>query len=82
MEYATVQNNLGISYRNLAMVVDMFDNFQKAMKAYEEALKVYTLKDYPREYAMLQNNIGNIYAILAGLKMKTGFEQGIPMLTA
>ena len=82
MEYAATQNNLGISYRNLAMVVDMFANFEKAMEAYEEALKVYTLKDYPQEYAMLQNNIGNIYAILAGLKMKIGFEQGIPMLTA
>ena len=64
------------------MVVDMFENFQKAMKAYEEALKVYTLKDCPREYAMLQNNIGNIYAILAGLKMKMGFEEGRPMLSA
>ena len=52
------------------------------MQAYEEALKVYTLEEYPREYAMLQNNIGNIYAILAGLKIKMGFEQGIPMLTA
>ena len=60
----------------------MTDNFNKAMKAYEEALKIYTLKQYPHEYAMLQNNIGNIYSILAGLKMKVGFEQGTPMLSA
>lgn len=73
---------MGLSYTKLASIENAKENLNKAINAYEEALKVYTLKDYPREYAMLQNNIVNIYAILAGLKMKAGFEKGIPMLSA
>ena len=36
-----------------------------AIRACEEALKVYTLGSFPMDYGMTQNNLGNAYRILA-----------------
>jgi len=45
--------------------------FQKtAIEAYTEALKVYTLADYPMQYGMTQNNLGNAYNMLAEVEEK------------
>jgi len=38
--------------------------------AFEEALKVRTLKDFPIDYAGTQNNLGNAYQTLAEVKDK------------
>ncbi|MEM2930854.1 MAG: tetratricopeptide repeat protein, partial [Thermoproteota archaeon] len=42
----------------------------KAIKAYEEALKVYTRERFPMDYAMTQNNLGNAYRTLAEVEDK------------
>ena len=43
-----------------------------SITAFEEALRVYTLKDYPIDYAMTKNNLGNAYGTLAEVKDKEG----------
>ena len=37
------------------------ENLGKAMECYREALKVYRKEEYPVDYAMTQNNLGNAY---------------------
>ncbi|MDD2777267.1 MAG: tetratricopeptide repeat protein, partial [Methanocellales archaeon] len=46
-------------------------NCKKAIKAYNEALKVYTLERFPMDYAMTQNNLGAAYQTLAEVEAKT-----------
>src|SRR5450759_1282879 len=47
------------------------ENCKKAIQAYEEALKVYTLDRFPMQYAMTHNNLGNAYRTLAEVEAKT-----------
>jgi tetratricopeptide (TPR) repeat protein len=42
-----------------------------AITAYEEALKVYTLDRFPKDYAMTHNNLGNAYGTLAEVEATT-----------
>jgi len=49
VEYATTQNDLGNPYVDLAGVRDKESNLEKAINAYQEALKIYTVKRYPIE---------------------------------
>lgn len=69
LEYAGVQNSLGITYRKLAEMLygnHKADNYRSlALEAFEEALTVYTLEDFPVLYAVAYNNLGNIYFMLA-----------------
>ena len=46
------------------------DNSQRAVSAYEEALRVYTLEDFPMDYGMTQNNLGAAYGTLAEVEEK------------
>ncbi len=41
------------------------ENLKKAVLEYEEALKVYTIEQYPLNYALTQNNLENAYWSLA-----------------
>jgi len=41
-----------------------------AIRAYKEALKVYTLKDFPEDYGMTQNNLGTAYSTLGEVEEK------------
>lgn len=41
-----------------------------SIAAYQEALKVTTLKDFPMDYAVTQNNLGNAYRTLAEVEDK------------
>ena len=41
-----------------------------AIRAYDEALKVYTLERFPMDYAMTQNNLGVAYSSLAEVEAK------------
>ena len=41
----------------LSGVRDKESNLEKAIKAYQEALKIYTIESYPIDYAMTQNNL-------------------------
>jgi hypothetical protein len=50
LDYAVTQDNLGDVYSALAEVKDKEENLSKAARAYEEALKVYTLGRYPAQF--------------------------------
>ncbi|KAA0002677.1 MAG: hypothetical protein FE043_03775 [Thermoplasmata archaeon] len=73
--YALVHNNIGLAYVKLAYFTndknDMayFTNDKndilKAIRAYEEALKIRTAEEYPEGYATTQNNLGTAYVKLA-----------------
>ncbi|BAY13785.1 hypothetical protein [Calothrix sp. NIES-2098] len=68
-EVAEVQMNLGLVLQslvpfNLAQIAD-------SIKAYQEALRVFTAENYPQEYAILHNNIAIAYlSISAGMEQK------------
>jgi len=68
-DYAMTQNNLGTAYGRLSEVEeeeeDKADNCKRAIKAFEEAMKVYTFGKFPYEYAMTQNNLGVAYRNLS-----------------
>ena len=49
---------------------DKADNCKKAIDAYTEALKVYTLERFPMQYAMTQNNLGNALRTLAEVEVE------------
>ncbi|MHC1630964.1 MAG: tetratricopeptide repeat protein, partial [Methanotrichaceae archaeon] len=44
-DYAEIQNNLGVAYKNLSEVRDKNQNLEQAIRSYEEALKVTTQKE-------------------------------------
>lgn len=60
-----------------------------SIAAYEEALKVYTLDRFPKDYAMTQNNLGNAYQTLAEVEDKaenckksiSAFEEALNIFT-
>ncbi|MFX1520573.1 MAG: tetratricopeptide repeat protein, partial [Promethearchaeota archaeon] len=46
-------------------------NCEKAIKACQEAIKIFPFKDFPIDYAKTQNNLGIAYGILAKVKDRT-----------
>jgi len=67
---ANVQVRLGNCLYKLALYEDERENRKKAIKAYQEALKVYTRQRFPMDYAMTQNNLGTAYSTLAEVEAK------------
>ena len=65
-----IQRKIGDIYWGLSQYLNKAANCKKAIKAYEEALKVYTLDRFPMDYAMTQNNLGNAYRTLAEVENK------------
>ena len=65
MDYAMIQNSLGNSYHQLAEYEGKVEKNQKALTAYQEALKVYTMERFPMVYGITQINIQAIYCVLA-----------------
>jgi len=70
MEYATTQNNLGMSYCVLAGMTKEERDFYNAIDAYSEALKVYTLEEQPMEYALTSSNLAIAYSLLSEISDK------------
>ncbi|WP_233467185.1 CHAT domain-containing protein [Dolichospermum flos-aquae] len=65
-EWARCQINLGIIYdeRNKIKGEKNPENYNLALTAYQEALKVYNPKNFPIEYAQIQYNLAITYEIL------------------
>jgi tetratricopeptide (TPR) repeat protein len=69
-QYGAIQNNLGNVYKTLASIHHSLKDespvqiWRKALVAYRESLKIYTIL-YPIMYANLQNNIGGMHQNLA-----------------
>jgi len=59
---------IGDTYGKLSGIRDTEPNLKKAIKAYEEALTIYTKEDFPVDYAMTQNNLGAAYGKLSGIR--------------
>jgi tetratricopeptide (TPR) repeat protein len=55
--YGYINNQRGICYYNLAMLKDTEENITRAIQAYEEALKIYTVEKYAVAYAETQHNL-------------------------
>lgn len=64
------QFNLGNTCMEIAEYKNIVNNCKKAIKAYQEALKVRTLEQFPMQYGMTQNNLGNAYRTLAEVEDK------------
>ncbi|MBD2514711.1 CHAT domain-containing protein [Nostoc sp. FACHB-973] len=66
-QWAMVQNHLGLSYLSLGLAyIDYYviagtESFEKAINCLNNALEVYTYRDYPKQWATIQNNLGEVY---------------------
>jgi len=69
-----------VAYKSIAESLDTFnypsvaefhqsqsDKLNNAINAFGEALNTFTIKKYPLDYAMAQNNLGTIYSLLASI---------------
>jgi tetratricopeptide (TPR) repeat protein len=67
-EYAILHNNIAIAYLSMPIAGENENLSNKhqelAVESLETALKQINLVDHPREYAMLQNNLGNTWQYL------------------
>ncbi len=75
IEVAEAQMNLGLVLQslvpfNLARIID-------CVKAYQQALQVFTWQDYPQEYAILYNNIAIAYLSLPLASEREYFCHGL-----
>ncbi len=55
--YAHIKNNEGICYSKLAEINNKEENLKKAIRAYEEALKICTVEKYPFYHNLVKSNI-------------------------
>ena len=60
------QNNLGNAYSTLAEVEAKAANCKLAIKAYEEALKVFTKEEFPEIYPLVEQNLRNVVNFCRG----------------
>jgi hypothetical protein len=65
LDYARMQNNLGVAYKTLAEVEDRAANCRKAIRACQEALKIRKLNQFPMDYAETQIVLGSAFKALA-----------------
>jgi len=57
IDYALTQYNIGITYHALAEVEDRGKNYNLAIKAYRESLKVFTKKNIPENRRVIKEKI-------------------------
>ena len=55
--YAHIKNNEGICYSKLAEINNKEENLTKAIRAYEEALKINTVEKYPLYHKVVMSNM-------------------------
>jgi hypothetical protein len=88
-EFAILQNNLATAFLSMPLI-DERGKMREALavQAFEEGLKVVTLIDHPREYAMLQNNLGNAlqyvsssHAIENNLRAMEAYDEALRVRT-
>src|SRR2546425_3758720 len=68
--YAHIKRSEGVCYYNLAFRDDKEVNLNKAIRADEEALRIFTVQRYPLDYALTLNNLGNAYRDFAEVRDK------------
>ncbi|MDD4449055.1 MAG: tetratricopeptide repeat protein, partial [Methanothrix sp.] len=72
IEKARIQEKIADNYYELALIKidDRRYAMRKAAEAYQETLKIRILKDFPSDYARIQNNLGAAYQTLANVEDK------------
>ncbi|MGA7966691.1 MAG: hypothetical protein WCB49_12565 [Gammaproteobacteria bacterium] len=65
LDWAMAQNNLAISEAMLAQLQTNKPNLEAAIEAFKQAQTVYTKKDLPVKWAMVETNLGELYCHLA-----------------
>jgi tetratricopeptide (TPR) repeat protein len=65
LDYASIQNNLGLAYRSLSEVEDYVQNLRLAVTAFGHAARYYAPAAHPLEFAVVQNNLGATYITLS-----------------
>ncbi len=101
-EYATNMRLIGVVYRSMAESlkdVDIktanecneykVDRLSNASGAFKGALKVFTLENYPADYAEVQFNLGEVYSVMATVqnaneyraKAIEAFEEALKVFT-
>jgi tetratricopeptide (TPR) repeat protein len=72
LDYAKVQHNIGVAYRSLAEYLTSYEdelgNLERALQAFEEALRFRTPETAPFRYAETQHEIGLAYRRRAELQ--------------
>jgi hypothetical protein len=58
------QNNLGAALRTLGQRENGTERLLEAVKAYRDALEEWTRERVPLQWAMTQNNLGNVQTLL------------------
>ncbi len=66
IEYAYIQRRKGDSYIKIAEKNNKEENLKKAIKAYEEALKIYSVEKYPDYYRSISKKLQNLRKELKG----------------
>ncbi len=79
--WAIAQINLGVAYRN-RIEGEQADNKERAISAYQKALKVYTRESSPQEWAMIQNNLATAYSKRIKGKQADNLETAIATFQA
>jgi tetratricopeptide (TPR) repeat protein len=68
-QYAKVKINLAISYANSVSIEkskkDKVKAINQAIKVLKESLRIFTKKKFPFDFAIGQNNLGNMYGMLS-----------------
>ena len=92
-KWATTKNNLGTAYYafyalHALPTRDRTANLQKAIDAFRAAQRVWTEKDFPADWAGIQYNLGNVYAVISDgnraenlKKAKACFEGALTVYT-
>lgn len=66
-----VLNEIGVRASSFSLIrTNKVDFAKTAIKAYKDALKVYTFDESPMKYAMIQNNLGIAYGNMADVEDK------------
>jgi tetratricopeptide (TPR) repeat protein len=74
-EVAEAQMNLGLVLQSLAQL--NLARMTDSIKAYQEALQVFTWQNYPQEYAILHNNMAIAYLSMPVTSEKQYLNQGL-----
>ncbi len=67
LEYATLQNNMGITYLRLNQKNLSEASLLKALSIYNDYLNIYNFSEAPLEWASIQKKTGDIYKLLCSL---------------
>jgi len=68
--YARIKLDEGRTFFIIAYSIEQELNLKKAISAYEEALKIFTIDKYPGDYAIVQNAISGAYKQLSEINNK------------